>query len=151
MDLDDEVLAELDLVVCSIHSTFNLSRHKQSERAIRAMDNPHFNIMGHPTRRLINKRDAYEIDVERFAEAALQRGCYLELNAQPDRLDLSDVYCKMAKDVRLKVAISTDAHNKTDLQFMRFGIGQARRGWLETNDVLNSRNWRDLKKLLKRT
>lgn len=151
LDLDDDVLADLDLVVCSIHSKFNLSRDKQTERAIRAMDNPHFNIMGHPTGRLINRRDAYEIDVERLAEAALERGCYLELNAQPDRLDLSDVYCKLAKDMGLKLAISTDAHNKTDLQFMRFGIGQARRGWLETDDVLNTRNWRDLKTLLKRT
>ena len=150
-DLGDEVLQELDLVVCSVHSHFNLSRDKQTERIIRAMDNPYFNILGHPTGRLLTKRDAYDIDIERVMEAALERGCYLELNAQPDRLDLSDVHCKLAKEMGLRVAISTDAHNLSDLQFMRFGIAQARRGWLEAGDVLNTRSWQDLKQLLRRS
>ncbi len=83
-------------------------------------------------------------------EAALDRGCFLELNAHPDRLDLSDTYCRMAKDMRLKLAISTDAHSTTDLDFMRFGLGQARRGWLEPEDVLNTKSLKQLKKELKR-
>jgi DNA polymerase (family 10) len=88
--------------------------------------------------------------MERIMEAALERGCYLELNAQPDRLDLDDVHSRMAKDMGLKLAISTDAHATGNLQYMRFGVDQARRGWLEPADVLNTRSWRELKKLLAR-
>ncbi|MGB5374724.1 MAG: DNA polymerase III, partial [Polyangiales bacterium] len=92
----------------------------------------------------------YEVDMERVMEAALERGCYLELNAQPDRLDLHDVHCRMAKDMGLKLAISTDAHSTSNLEYMRFGVDQGRRGWLEPEDVLNTRPWRELKKLLAR-
>ena len=91
------------------------------------------------------------MDMEKILEAARERGCFLELDSQPDRLDLSDVHCKLAKDVGVKIAISTDAHSVADLEFLRFGIGQARRGWLEPEDVLNTRTWRQLKKLLQRT
>ncbi|MBS0001758.1 MAG: DNA polymerase/3'-5' exonuclease PolX [Thioalkalivibrio sp.] len=150
LDLDDDVLAELDLVVGSIHSKFDLPKKKQTERVIRAMDHACFHILGHPTGRLINAREPYEIDIERIMDAALDRGCYMELNAQPDRLDLNDAHCKLARERGLKVAISTDAHATTDLEFLRFGIDQARRGWLEADDVLNTRKWGDLKKLLKR-
>jgi len=150
LDLDDAALKELDLTVCSIHSKFNLSRAKQTERIIRAMGNPHCNIIGHPTGRLIGRRDPYEVDADRLIRAAAERGCFLELNAQPDRLDLADVHCKLAKEHGVKVAISTDAHRMTDLAFMRFGVGQARRGWLERDDVINTRKWGELKKLLKR-
>ncbi len=150
LDLDDDVLGELDLVVGSIHSKFDLSKKKQTERVIRAMDHPSFHILGHPTGRLINEREAYEIDMERIMDAALERGCYMELNAQPDRLDLNDAHCKLAREKGLKVAISVDAHATTDLEFLRFGIDQARRGWLEADDVLNTRKWGDLKRLLKR-
>ena len=90
------------------------------------------------------------MDMERLIQAARERGCFMELNAQPDRLDLIDIHCKMAKDLGVKVAISTDAHSINDLDFMRFGIGQARRGWLEAADVLNTRPWPELKKVLKR-
>ncbi len=150
LDLPDEVLEELDLVICSIHYKFNLSRDKQTERILRAMDNPHFNILSHPTGRLINERRPYEISMERVMEAAREKGCYLELNAHPDRLDLNDNDCKMAKDMGVKLAIGTDAHRIDDLDLMRFGIGQARRGWLEAEDILNTRSWKELKKLLKR-
>lgn len=150
LDLPDDVLKELDVVVCSIHYKFNLSRDKQTERIIRAMDNPFFNIFSHPTGRLINERRSYEINMEEIMKAAKQRGCYLELNAHPDRLDLNDINCKMAKDMGVKVAVSTDAHRIDNLDLMRFGIGQARRGWLEAEDVLNTRNWKELKNLLKR-
>jgi len=114
------------------------------------MDNPYFNVMGHPTGRLIGSREGYPLDMERVMQAALERGCYLELNAQPHRLDLSDVHCKMAKEMGLKVAISTDSHSSNNLDYMRFGIDQARRGWLERDDVLNTRSWAELKKLLAR-
>ncbi|TVP88352.1 MAG: DNA polymerase/3'-5' exonuclease PolX [Thioalkalivibrio sp.] len=150
LDLEDDVLGELDLVVGSIHSKFDLPKKKQTERVIRAMDHACFHILGHPTGRLINEREAYEIDIERIMDAALERGCHMELNAQPDRLDLHDAHCKLAKEKGLKVAISVDAHATTDLEFLRFGIDQARRGWLEADDVLNTRKWGDLKRLLKR-
>jgi DNA polymerase (family 10) len=150
LDMPDNMLKELDLTVCSVHSKFNLSVKKQTERVIKAMDNPHFNIFGHPTGRLINERPAYDIDMEQVMRAAKERGCFLELNAHPDRLDLNDVHCKMAKDMGLKVAISTDAHRIDDLDYMRFGVGQARRGWLEADDVLNTKSLKELKKILKR-
>jgi DNA polymerase (family 10) len=150
LDMSDSVLKQLDLTVCAVHSGFRLSREKQTERVIRAMDNPHFNILAHPTGRLINQRPAYEIDMERVMDAALERGCYLELNAQPDRLDLNDVHCRRAKEMGLKLAISTDAHTTSNLEYMRFGVDQGRRGWLEPEDVLNTRNWRELKRLLAR-
>ncbi len=150
LDLPDDILKELDLTVCSIHYNRNLSRKKMTERVIRAMDNPYFNIFAHPTGRLINERGPYDIDLERVMEAALERGCFLEINAYPDRLDLSDRNAKMAKDMGLKLAISTDAHSLADLDFIRFGVDQARRGWLEPQDVLNTRELKELKKILKR-
>jgi DNA polymerase (family 10) len=115
------------------------------------MDNPYFNLLAHPTGRLINKRQQYEVDVERIMQAAKERGCFLEINAQPERLDLNDVYCKLAKEMQLKLAISTDAHSISQLDFMRFGIFQARRGWLGPKDIINTRSLTGLKKLLKRT
>ena len=150
LDLPDEALEKLDLVIGSVHVNFDLSREKQTERIIRAMDNPHFNILAHPTGRKIGERDPYEVDVERLMEAALERGCFLEINASPKRLDLDDVYCKMAREMGLKLAISTDAHRVSELAYMRFGVGQARRGWLEPGDVLNTRPWEDLRELLER-
>jgi len=150
LDLSDDILKELDLVICSIHYNTNLSQKEQTERVLRAMDNPYFNILAHPTGRIIGEREPYEIDIEKIMEAAKEKGCFLEINAQPDRLDLSDVYIRMAKELGLKLVISTDAHTKADLDLIRFGVYQARRGWLEKDDVLNTRSWKDLKKLLKR-
>lgn len=150
LDLPDEILKELDLRVCAVHYKQNLPQHKQTERILRAMDNPYFNILAHPTGRLINERKPMEVNLEKIMEAAVDRGCYMEINAHPDRLDLSDPYCKMAKEMDLKLAISTDAHSLSDLDFMRFGVNQARRGWLEAGDVLNTHSWKDLKKLLQR-
>lgn len=150
LDLGEDVLSDLEIVIGSIHGKFGLSKKRQTDRVLRAMDHSCFHILGHPTGRLINERDAYEIDIERIMDAALERGCYLELNAQPDRLDLNDAHCKLAKERGVRIAISADAHTKTDLEFLRFGIDQARRGWLEADDVLNTRKWGDLKKLLER-
>ena len=151
LDLSDELLQRLDLTVCAIHYKFNLPRAKQTERIIRAMDHPAFSILAHPTGRMINEREPYEIDMEQIMAAALERGCYLEVNAQPVRLDLNDIHCKMAKNMGVKLVISTDAHRTTDLDFMRFGVEQARRGWLEPEDVLNTRSLKELKKFLRRT
>ena len=150
LDLPDDVLEGFDLTTCSIHYKFNLSAEKQTERILRAMDNPYFSILGHPTGRLLGEREAYEIDMERVMQGALDRGCHLEVNAQPERLDLTDIYCKLAKEMGMKLAISTDAHTTDTLDYMRYGIDQARRGWLEPGDVLNTRSWPDLKNLLAR-
>jgi DNA polymerase (family 10) len=150
LDLPDEILSKLDLVVCAVHYGFGLSRKRQTERIIRAMDNRYMNILAHPSGRLLGRREAYPVDMQRLMEAALERGCFLEVNAQPDRLDLSDSDCKMAKDMGLKLAISTDAHSARQLDYMRLGVAQARRGWLSPEDVHNTRSWRALSKLLKR-
>jgi DNA polymerase (family 10) len=150
LDLDNDILKELDVVVCSVHYNTNLSEEKQTQRVLRAMDNPCFNIFAHPTERIIGKREPMAIDLEKIMNAAKERQCYLEVNAQPDRLDLSDKYIRMAKEIGVKLAISTDAHTIDDLDFMKYGVAQARRGWLEKEDVLNSYKWQQLKKLLKR-
>jgi len=150
LDLPDEVLDKLDFTVCSVHSHFNLTSGRQTERIIRAMDNPHFSILGHPSGRLINEREPYPLDMEKVIEAARERGCFLELNAHPDRLDLNDRHCRLAKERGVKVAISTDAHSTQGLNNMRYGIYQARRGWLSRDDVINTRRAADLLKLLRR-
>jgi DNA polymerase (family 10) len=151
LDLPNEILKALDLTVGAIHSKFGLSASAQTDRIIRAMDNTYFNILAHPTGRLLGQREPYPLDMERLMQAALDRGCFLELNAQPERLDLTDYHCKMAKEMGLKLAISTDAHSDQSLEFMRFGIGQARRGWLEADDIINTRTWPKLKNLLDRS
>lgn len=150
LDLPDSVLKELDLTVCSVHYKFDLSRKKQTDRVLRAMDNRYFNILAHPTGRLIGEREPYAIDLEKIMEGARDRGCFLELNANPERLDLSDDACKMAKEIGVMVATSTDAHSIDNLDFMRLGVDQARRGWLEPEDVINTRPLKALRKLLKR-
>jgi DNA polymerase (family 10) len=150
LDLPDQILSELDFTVCSIHSDFQLDRDRQTERILRAMDNPHFNILGHPTGRLLDQRPAYAVDLERVITAAAERGCFLELNAHPDRLDLDDVHCRLAKETGVKVAISTDAHSVDHLDYMRLGVAQARRGWLEPSDVLNTHTLSQLQKLFRR-
>ncbi len=151
LDLPNDILRQLDLTVCAVHYKFNLSRRKQTERIIRAMDSPYFNILAHPTGRLLNEREPFDLDMEQIMAAALERGCFLEVNAQPVRLDLTDLHCKMAKDMGVKVAISTDAHRTTNLEFMRFGVGQARRGWLEPIDIINTQPLGKLKRLFQRT
>jgi len=150
LDLPDEVLARLDLTVCSIHSKFGLSEEKQTARIIRAMDNPNFRILGHPTGRLIGERAPYKVDMEQLMKAAGERGCVLELNAHPDRLDLNGAHCRMAREYGVKIAISTDAHSPGGLRNMKYGIDQARRGWLSADDVINTRRTRDLLRLLAR-
>ncbi len=150
LDLPDSVLKELDLTVCAVHYKLNLPKKEQTARILKAMENPCFSILAHPTGRLIGLRDAYEVDIETIIEACSQRGCILELNAQPDRLDLNDIHCKMAKEAGVPIAISTDAHSVKDLELMAYGIGQARRGWLEKEDVVNTKRLKELMRILKR-
>jgi DNA polymerase (family 10) len=150
LDLPDTILSRLDVVVASVHYHFDLTAAAQTERIIRAMDNRHLSILGHPTGRLIGERDPYALDFDRVIAAARERGCFLEINSQPERLDLDDIHIQMAKDKGVKLAISTDAHSMDSLAYMRFGIDQARRGWLTRDDVINARSLAALRKLLKR-
>jgi DNA polymerase (family 10) len=151
LDLPDEVLGECDLVVGAVHSKFHLSRAKQTARILKAMDHPHFTILAHPSGRLLGSREAYDVDMLRIIRAARARGCFLELNAHPERLDLLDIHCQMARDEEVLVAISSDAHSIQDFGNLLYGVGQARRGWLEKKDVLNTRPLKLLKPLLGRT
>lgn len=150
LDLPDSILSELDIRVCSIHSRFNFSLQQQTERILRAMDNPYFNILGHATGRLINFRRPYDIDIERIFMAAKERNCLIELNAQPSRLDVKDIYCQLGKLIGIKFAISSDAHSTFELDYLSFGINQARRGWLAAEDVINTRSLQELKQILRR-
>lgn len=150
LDLPDDVLQRLDVVVASVHYRFDLSRDDQTERVLRALDNPHLNVLGHPTGRKLGQRDPYQIDLERIMEAAAERGCFLELNAYPDRLDLTDLACMRAREKGAKVVISTDAHRSSHLEYMRFGVGQARRGWLSAADVVNTRPADELLEMMER-
>lgn len=149
LDLPDSILKELDVVIGAVHSRFNLTQEKQTERILRAMDNPYFNILAHPTGRLINEREPYEVDMEKIMFKAKENNCFMEINSQPSRLDLNDYYIKMGREIGIKFAIDTDAHSTSDFSFMRYGVWQARRGWLEAKDVINTRNLKGLKQILK--
>src|SRR5436853_1301763 len=137
LDLADEVLAELDVVVASIHSFMNLERAEITERMLTAIENPYVQIIGHPTGRILLRRDAMAYDMECILDSARRRGVVMECNAAPDRLDLKDVYLRMAKERGVAVVISTDAHSIKNLELMRYGVQIARRGWIEKKDVLN--------------
>lgn len=150
LDFPDELLEKLDLVVASVHSKFDLDEDAQTRRIIRAMENPCVHIIGHPTGRQIGQRRAFDVDIERLVDAAKDTGCVLELNANPIRLDLKDVHCRMAAEAGVKIAISTDAHSTGGLGNIRYGVDQARRGWLSAADVVNSRGWSDLSRMLRR-
>jgi DNA polymerase (family 10) len=150
LDFPDDLLAKLDLVVASVHSMFNLDEDAQTKRIIRAMENPCVHIIGHPTGRQIGQRRAFDVDMERLVDAAKGTGCIMELNANPIRLDLKDVHCRMAAEAGVKIAISTDAHSTGGLSDIRYGVDQARRGWLSAADVVNARGWSDLSGMLRR-
>jgi DNA polymerase (family 10) len=151
LDLPDSVLGRLDLVIGAVHSAFNLPRERQTDRIRRAMNNRYFTILAHPSGRLIGERQACSLDMGAIVREARQRGCFLEMDAQPDRLDLDDVYCRMARDEGVLVALDSDAHSRFELAFLDQGIGQARRGWLEAQDVLNTRPLAALRTLLAKT
>jgi DNA polymerase (family 10) len=148
LDLPDAALAPLDLVVGAVHSNFKLSRARQTARILAAMESPLLSILAHPSGRLIDAREPYDVDMLAIVRKAKAQGIALELNAHPERLDLSDVHCRMARDEGVLVCVNSDAHSVDDFDNLRYGIGQARRGWLEKNDVLNTRPLAALKKIL---
>lgn len=150
LDLPDSILERLDIVLGAVHFKFNLSKSEQTKRVIKAMKNPYFNVLAHPTGRVIGHRNAYEIDMDEIIKAAKGEGVVLEINAQPERLDLNDVLAKTAKENGNLFAISTDSHDVESLNFMEYGINQARRGWVEKEDVINTLSLRELKSVLKR-
>jgi DNA polymerase (family 10) len=151
LDLPDAVLAKLDIVIGAVHTRFELSRARQTRRILHAMDNPCFTLLAHPTGRLIERRAPYDVDMTRIIRHARDRGCYLELNANPERLDLLDTHCQLAREEGVLISVNSDAHSSMDFDNLRFGIGQARRGWLEKRDILNTRPLPALRKLLAAT
>jgi DNA polymerase (family 10) len=151
LDLPDSILQRLDLVIGAVHHRFDLPRAKQTERLLRAIDQRHFSILAHPTGRLIGEREGYDVDLPRVLRQVRQRGCFIELNAQPQRLDLDDTACQMAKAEGVLVCVDSDAHGVLDFDDLQHGIAQARRGWLEKADVLNTRTLAELRPLLART
>ena len=148
LDFADPLLARAEVVVAAVHSHFDLPRARQTARILRALDNRYVTLLAHPSGRLLLERDPYEVDLARVIEQARQRGCFLELNAQPKRLDLDDTHCRLAKAEGVLVAINSDAHSGAGLDNLDYGIRQARRGWLEKGDVLNTRPLRELRKLI---
>ena len=140
LDLDDETLAELDLVVVSVHSKFNMTKADMTQRVVRALRHPRVHVFAHPTGRLLGRREPYPLDMEEVVLVAHDHGVLLEVNAQPDRLDLNDIYCQMAREAGVKLVISTDAHRIGELDNMRYGVDQARRGWCEPADIANTRS-----------
>jgi len=138
LDYSDELLAQLDVVVCSVHSYMNLDRAAMTERMLAAIENPYAQIIAHPTGRLLLRRDPFDYDMEKVLAACAKHGVAMECNSYPDRLDLKDVYLRMCKDRGVKVVISTDSHNTANLSFIRYGVTMARRGWLEKSDVINT-------------
>jgi len=138
LDYSEEILAQLDVVVCSIHSYFNLERAAMTERMLAAIENPYTQIIGHPTGRVLLRRDPLDYDMEQVLDACAKHGVAMECNSYPDRLDLKDVYLRMCKEKGVKVVISTDSHTAANLSFIHYGVTMARRGWLERKDVINT-------------
>jgi DNA polymerase (family 10) len=138
LDLEDYVLAELDVVVASIHSYMNMERAEMTERYLAAIENPYTQIIAHPTGRLVLRREPFDYDMEAVLDACAKHGVAMECNAYPDRLDLRDVHLRMAKQRGVKIVISTDSHTTRNLQFMKYGVETARRGWIEKKDVINT-------------
>ena len=149
LDYPDNVLKELDVVIASVHSGFKMERQTMTNRIIKAIKNPYVHALGHPTGRLIGERDPYDVDIDLVIEAALEYGKALEVNGSYWRLDMNDLHARKAVDAGVKVIISTDAHSTDQLPFMRYGVGTARRGWVEKKDVLNSLPYKELKERLK--
>jgi DNA polymerase (family 10) len=138
------------VVIVAVHSKFNLSRAAMTKRIIRALKHPHVQILAHPTGRLIGKREPYQLDFEEILKAAADHGVALEINAQPERLDLDDVQARAAQEAGVALVVSTDAHRIEELNCMRYGVDQARRAWCEARHVLNTRPLCELRKALRR-
>ncbi len=150
LDLSDEVLSELDVVIASIHSRFNLDRKEMTARICHALENPHVNILAHPTGRLILKREPYQVDLEQVVAVAVENRVCLEVNAYPARLDLNDVHVRMAKDMGALISVNSDSHHTEMLRYISYGVDTARRGWLEKEDVINTFPISRLRKILRK-
>ena len=150
MDYEDALLAELDFVVASVHTSFNVGEEAQTERIVRAMNNLYVRTIAHPTGRLLNKREPYAVDVSRLIREAKATNTALELNSYVDRLDLSVPYVREAVNAGVKITIDTDAHDETALSFAHFGVSQARRAWVEKESVVNCMPWKEFEEYLKR-
>ena len=146
LDIKDDALAKLDYVIAGVHSSMKMEKEIMTERIIKAMKNPNVDIISHPTGRILKQRDEYQIDFEKILKIAKQTNTILEINSSPSRLDLKDVNIKKAKNMGVKMVINTDSHHRNQLRFIRFGIAQARRGWAEKKDIINTQ---PLSKLLK--
>jgi DNA polymerase (family 10) len=138
IDIKDEALKKLDFVIAGIHSNFKMPKEKMTERIIRAMKNPNVDIISHPTGRIIQRRDEYQIDFEKILKAAKETGTILEINSYPERLDLNDQNIRRAKEAGVKMVINTDSHHRDQMRFIEYGIAQARRGWAEKEDIINT-------------
>jgi DNA polymerase (family 10) len=149
LDLSDSVLEQLDVVVASVHSAFNQEPQQMTDRLLRAISNKNVSILGHPTGRLLLRRDAYQFDMEAVLKAALENKVAMELNAYPDRLDLNDVHLRMARERGVKIVINTDAHHTSHFEKIKYGILQARRAWLTPNDVLNTLPEKEFRRAMK--
>ena len=150
MDLADDCLAELDVVIASVHSAFNQDEAQMTDRMLRAIANPFVDIIGHPTGRILLRRDPYKLDVARLIDAATGAGVALEINCQIDRLDFSDANAKAARDRGARVVISTDSHASSGFKMMKWGVQVARRAWLTKDDILNARDVNGFKAGLRR-
>ena len=147
LDYEPEVLARLDWVIASVHTSFRISPKRMTERVIAAIENPQVDCIGHLTGRLIGKREPYEIDVEAVAAAAAEHRTLIEINGNPNRRDLSEAHARLARDAGVKIVVNTDAHGVDTLANMQYGIATARRAWLTKADVANTRTWKQLLKL----
>ena len=149
LDLPDDVLAKLDVVGVAVHSHFDLSEKEQTARIVRAMENPNADIVFHPTGRIVQQRAPYPVDVAELLKTAKRTGTIMEIDAHPGRLDLKDEYIRQAVALGVRLSIDTDSHAVNELQYLRWGIGQARRGWATKNNIINTRPWQQMLKLLK--
>jgi len=149
LDIPDELLAELDIVTAAVHSGMSESQEQMTRRIMKAMENPNVDILAHPTCRLLPVREPVAVDMEAVFQAAARNNTILEINGMPSRLDLKDIHAYRARELGVKLVIGTDAHSTEHLDFMRFGIGVARRGWCEAKDILNTRPLKEVIAYLK--
>ena len=143
LDYPDDLVAALDWVVASVHTSFSISEKEMTERVLAAIENPQVNCIGHLTGRLIGRREPYGIDVEAVAEAAARTGTMIEINGNPNRRDLSDRHARLAADAGVRIVLNTDAHGVDTLDNMAYAVATARRAWLTAADVANTRSWRE--------